>query len=49
MLKLSSVTGIGINNQLSIRQMFCEYEPIDRRDHDVLVAMHNKNAVFEIP
>ena len=48
MLILGSVTRIGVHNQLSIRQVLRQNERVDRRNHNIFIAVNDKRRMCDV-
>ena len=47
-LELRSVPGIGIDDQLRIRDVLLQVEGIDRRHHDVVMAVNHQRRLTDL-
>src|SRR6266446_3470777 len=47
-LKKRPMTGIGIDDQLSLWNSLRQIVGVDRRDHDVVIAIHNEGRLLNI-
>src|SRR5437763_13192461 len=48
-LEQGAMARVRVKDELSVRQVLCKYVGVDRWDHDVSVAVHDENRLFDLP